>query len=89
MIVVDSREAGALEAGELVKAQGPDENLLDSGELVHIQKNADKAAKERLVAWLTIITRRIYSLVIDWRPVPNDQDLKGSTAKERISSLLS
>jgi ornithine cyclodeaminase/alanine dehydrogenase-like protein (mu-crystallin family) len=52
VIIVDSREACALEAGELVKAHVEDENLLELGELVHLQKKVDKEARSRLDAWL-------------------------------------
>ncbi|KAH8880834.1 shikimate 5-dehydrogenase [Thozetella sp. PMI_491] len=51
-IVVDSREACAIEAGELVKADISMENVLEVGELAHIRETGEQNEKDRLAGWL-------------------------------------
>ncbi|KAH7142877.1 shikimate/quinate 5-dehydrogenase [Dactylonectria estremocensis] len=51
-IVVDSREACALESGEIVQAQLPAKNLVEVGELVDLQTNGSENAQTSLKTWL-------------------------------------
>lgn len=53
IIVVDTREGCALEAGELVKAEIEAERIVEVGELTHILENRDNNGEsERLEKWL-------------------------------------
>ncbi|KAK9774294.1 putative Quinate/shikimate 5-dehydrogenase/glutamyl-tRNA reductase domain-containing protein [Seiridium cardinale] len=52
ILVVDSREACALEAGELVKAEIKEEDLVEVGELLQIQEHGGSEEKKQLAAWL-------------------------------------
>lgn len=53
IIIVDSREACAVEAGEVVKAQIREENLLEIGELVNLRKGStSQKEKDTLNTWL-------------------------------------
>lgn len=52
IIVVDSREACALEAGEIAQANLATNKMLEVGELVNIQRTGDQKANEALNAWL-------------------------------------
>jgi ornithine cyclodeaminase/alanine dehydrogenase-like protein (mu-crystallin family) len=51
-IIVDSREACAIEAGEVVKAQVPDEYIVELGELNKYFENTDNAKTTNVSAWL-------------------------------------
>ncbi|EFX06687.1 shikimate 5-dehydrogenase [Grosmannia clavigera kw1407] len=51
-IVVDSRDACAVEAGELVKADLPDGHLLETGELLHMRSTLSALEDRQLAAWL-------------------------------------
>ncbi|KZT18779.1 NAD(P)-binding protein [Neolentinus lepideus HHB14362 ss-1] len=48
-VVVDSRSACLQEAGELIDAEIPEEELVELGELVDVKKNDEWAAKQDLV----------------------------------------
>ncbi|KPM43754.1 hypothetical protein AK830_g2732 [Neonectria ditissima] len=52
VILVDSREACALEAGEIAEAKLSTDKMLELGELVNLQKTGDQKANEKLEAWL-------------------------------------
>ena len=52
VILLDSREACAVEAGEVVKAEVPESHQLELGEVVHTQETGEPAAKEALETWL-------------------------------------
>jgi ornithine cyclodeaminase/alanine dehydrogenase-like protein (mu-crystallin family) len=54
VIAVDSREACAIEAGELVKASISEENIVEVGELAHIRETGDQKEKDRLAGWLKL-----------------------------------
>ncbi|KAJ9144619.1 Proline utilization protein [Pleurostoma richardsiae] len=53
VIAVDSREACALEAGEVVDAELPPSAIVEAGELVNIWRTAGKEAVDRLDAWVS------------------------------------
>lgn len=51
VVVVDTREGCALEAGELVKAGMEGEKVVEVGELSQTLENGEKAERERLADW--------------------------------------
>lgn len=52
IIVVDTREGCALEAGELVKAGIEEEHIVEVGELTHVLESGERAQQDRLAEWL-------------------------------------
>ncbi|KAF7544314.1 hypothetical protein G7Z17_g10053 [Cylindrodendrum hubeiense] len=52
VILVDSREACALEAGEIVQANLSTNRMLEVGELVNLQRTGDQKTKDALGSWL-------------------------------------
>ncbi|KAK3195929.1 hypothetical protein K4F52_000796 [Lecanicillium sp. MT-2017a] len=52
LVVVDSREAAALESGEIVASKLPAENLPEIGELVDVLRKSQTLFKSSLRAWL-------------------------------------
>lgn len=52
LVIIDSREACALEAGEIVQSQLPETNLVEMGEMVDVERNGSDAVKNSLQTWL-------------------------------------
>lgn len=52
VIVVDTREGCALEAGELVKAEIEEEHIVEVGELTHALESGEEGQQNRLKDWL-------------------------------------